>query len=196
MGYRPTRPAYRELATLAQTQGGYFTAKQAAQFGYKPPHLAYHVGVGNFERAGHGVYRLPELPYAEHDDLVRLSFWSRGRDDRPQAVASHQTALAIYDLSDLLPTKNHLTVPLSFRKAAPKGVVLHRAELSPEDVQEQEGFLITTPLRTLVDVASDPTISLEHVIAASRQAIHRGMVISGSLDEAIETHPEAAHLGE
>ena len=194
INYRPTRAAYRELVALAQTQGGYFTAMQAAQFGHKPPHLAYHVGVGNFERAGHGIYRLPELPYAEHDDLVRLSFWSRGRDDRPQAVASHQTALAIYDLSDLLPTKNHLTVPLSFRKPAPKGVVLHRAELSKEDVREREGYFITTPLRTLVDVARDPTISLEHLITASRQALHRGIVIPYLLNEAIEAHPEAAQL--
>src|SRR5690606_22295950 len=133
------------------------------------PHLAYHVGVGNFERAGHGVYRLPELPYPEHDDLVRLSFWSRGRDDRPQAVASHQTALAIYDLSDLLPSKNHLTVPLSFRKPPPKGVVLHRAELTTGDIQECEGYWVTTPLRTLVDAASDASVGAEHVERAIAQ---------------------------
>src|SRR5690606_2469988 len=101
-----------------------------------------------------------------------LSFWSRGRDDRPQAVASHQTALAIYDLSDLLPAKTYFTVPSSFRKVPPPGVVLHRAELSNEDVQEREGFFITTPLRTLVDVAREPTISREHLITALRQALH------------------------
>ncbi len=196
MGYRPTRTAYRELAALAQTQGGYFTAKQAAGLGYKYPHLVYHVGAGNFERAGHGVYRLPELPFAEHDDLVRLSFWSRDREGRPQAVASHQTALALHELSDLLPVRTYLTVPPSFRKPAPKGIVLRRAELSCEDTEEREGFFVTTPLRTLIDVAEDRTISAEHVLSATREAIHRGMVVLQLLDKAIASHPDSAQLGQ
>src|SRR5690606_38785587 len=122
------------------------------------------------------------------------SLWSRGRDDRPQAVASHQTALAIYDLSDLLPTKNHLTVPLSFRKAAPKGVVLHRAELTTGDIQEYEGFWVTTPLRTLVDAASDASVGAEHVERAIAQALARGMVRKASLEQALARHQSAAIL--
>jgi predicted transcriptional regulator of viral defense system len=68
MAYRPTKATLRKLLSLAQGQGGYFTAKQAAEIGYDYPHLDYHVGAGNFERVGHGVYRLPEIPVSEHDD--------------------------------------------------------------------------------------------------------------------------------
>lgn len=181
MNYRPTKLADRELTELAQSQAGYFTAKQAARFGYKYPHLAYHVKAGNFERAGHGLYRLPEIPLSEQDELVRLAFWSRNRDDQPQAVASHQTALAVHDLSDLLPSKIHLTVPLGFRKAAEPGVVLHRNKLSSQAVQKREGFAVTTPLHTLLDVANDKSIGDEHLQKAIRQAMDRGLVRKSKL---------------
>ena len=118
MTYRSQKYALRSLTALALTQGGYFTAKQAEQAGYRNPHLVYHLKAGNFERAGHGLYRIPTLPLSAHDDLVRLSLWSRGRDDQPQAVVSHQTALGLYDLGDersrhlpsLSATKKHQVV--------------------------------------------------------------------------------------
>jgi len=88
--------AARVLAMLAQTQGGgYFTAKQAASVGYGYRHLDYHEAVGNFERIAHGLYRLPTVPVDEHDDLIRLTFWSRNQKDAPQAVVSHESALAL-----------------------------------------------------------------------------------------------------
>jgi hypothetical protein len=78
------------------------------------------------------------LAVPEHDDLIRLSLWSRDRSDRPQAVASHITALELHHLSDVLPTRIHLTVPRSFRKAAPIG-----NSAAPHDVQEWTGFRVT-----------------------------------------------------
>ena len=193
MGYRPTKTTLRELVALAQGQGGYFTAKQAAGIGYNYPHLDYHVRVGNFERAGHGIYRLPEIPLAEHDDLIRLSLWSRDRADAPQAVASHQTALAVHGLSDLLPSKIHLTVPATFRKSPPKGVVLHRAS-GTTDAEEREGFQVTTPLRTLMDIATDEMVSEEHLRKALQEAIERGMVRKSSLAAVAKKLPPANRL--
>ncbi len=65
------------LAMLAQGQGGYFTAKQASSVGYGYRHLDYRETVGNFEHVAHGLARLPTVPVAEHDDLIRLTFRSR-----------------------------------------------------------------------------------------------------------------------
>lgn len=194
MSYRPTTTALRELTALATSQAGYFTAKQAAEFGYLSQHLDYHLKQENFARAGHGVYRLPQIPLAEHDDLVRLAFWSRDRQDRPQAVASHQTALAIHDLSDLLPTKIHLTVPARFRKNGGEELVLHRGVLEGGDVEEREGFAVTTPLRTLVDVAADPTIADEHLKKAVEQALERGLVRKARLLAATRTSLKTGRL--
>lgn len=194
MTYRPTKIALRELTALAQSQAGYFTAKQAAELGYLSPHLDYHLQRNNFERAGRGFYRLPEIPPSEHDDLVKLSFWSRDRNDHQQAVASHQTALALYELSDLLPTTIHLTVPLTFRKPAGKNVVLHRGKLQPSEIEERQGFSVTTPLRTLVDAAADKTIAAEQLKKAVRQALARGLVRKSQLVAAAKTLPEPNRL--
>src|SRR6516162_9642854 len=105
------RKTARTLLAKALEQGGYFTAKQARNAGYDYPHLDYHVSTGNFERVDHGLYRLTTLPPGEHDDLVRLTLWSRNRQDQPEGVVSHQSALVLHDLSELLPAEIHLTVP-------------------------------------------------------------------------------------
>ena len=186
MVYRNTLESLRSLYAVAAPQGGYFTAKQAAAVGYRYPHLDYHLRVGNFERVGHGLYRLPTVPPSEHDDLIRLSLWSRDRDDVPQAVLSHESALVLHQLSDLLPHQIHLTVPRSFRKRSPKGCKLHRAELPPGDVEQREGFAATTPLRTLKDIAEDPHVPQEQLAKAIDDATKRGLVRSSTIKDAME----------
>lgn len=178
MTYRNTKQALRAISELAATQGGYFTAKQAHAVGYLAPHLVYHVRAGNFERAGYGLYRLPTIPLAEHDDLIRLSLWSRGRDDEPAAVFSHQTALSLHELGELIPVGIHLTVPKSFRKRAPKGCILHTAALEPRDATGMAGFRVTTPFRTLTDLAHEPSISTEQFERAVKDAAARGLIRS------------------
>jgi predicted transcriptional regulator of viral defense system len=181
---RSSREASRALTTLASQQGGYFTTKQALEAGYDSPHLKYHVSMDNFERVQHGLYRLPTVPASEHDDLIRLSLWSRNQKDVPQAVVSHESALVLHDLSELLPSKTHLTVPPKFRKAAPKGCVLHKATLAPSDAEEREGFRVTTPLRTLLDVAATG-VSQEQLDKATRTALTRGLVRRTQLETAV-----------
>jgi predicted transcriptional regulator of viral defense system len=172
------------LAAIASSQGGYFTTKQAIEAAYGYKHLDYHETAGNFDRVEHGLYRLPTVPPAEHDDLIRLSLWSRNRRDEPQAVVSHESALVLHDLSELLPDHFHLTVPRGFRKPAPRGSILHKGALSPDDIEEREGFRVTTPLRTLLDVAVSG-VSEEQLTKAVRDATTRGLVRRVKLVEAV-----------
>ncbi len=176
MAYRDTKTAVRALTEIAIAQGGYFTARQAAEAGYESPHLRYHLAAGNFERAGHGLYRIPTLPRSEHDDLLRLRFWSRGRDDQPQAVVSHQTALALHELAEFIPTQIHLTVPSTFRKRPPKGCTLHKTAMPASDTTEIDSQRVTTVLRTLRDLASDETMPTEQFEGAIEEAVGRGLV--------------------
>jgi predicted transcriptional regulator of viral defense system len=182
---RSSRDAARALLATAVDQGGYFTAKQARRAGYDYSHLDYHVSVGNFERVEHGLYRVSHLPPGEHDDLVRLSLWSRNRQDEPQAVVSHESALVLHDLSDLLPDKVHLTVPPAFRKLAPAGCVFHRGTLAPVDVEEWVGFRVTGPLRTLLDVAAS-SLPQEQLGKAVADALDRGLVPRRKLSRAAQ----------
>jgi predicted transcriptional regulator of viral defense system len=181
------------LFAVAAGQGGYFTAKQAREAGYGYPHLDYHVSCGNFIRVGHGLYRLPEVAPAEQDDLIRLALWSRDRQDEPQAVVSHESALVVHELSELLPAAVWLTVPPGFRKKAPRGCVLRRAALAPGDVEERPGFRVTTPLRTLLDVARGG-LSQEQLDKAAAGALARGLVRRSRLAAAAATDPALSRL--
>lgn len=190
---RSTTQAARSLFAIALEQGGYFTAKQAIHVGYGYPHLEYHEGAGNFEKVGHGLYRLSRLPRGEYDEFARLSLWSRDRGDNPQAVVSHQTALVLHGLSDLLPNRIELTVPRTFRKAAPPGVVLHKGMFSPLDIEERGGFRVTTPIRTLVDVTVNG-ISQEELTRVTQEAIRRGLVRKVKLLERVKNDSSLSRL--
>ena len=176
MAYRDQKSALRTLAALANTQGGYFTARQAAETGYGSAHLKYHLEAGNFDRVGRGLYRIPTLPHAEHDDLLRLWLSSRGHDDRPQAVISHHTALALHELAEFIPTTIHMTVPTSYRKVVPKGCMLHRGLMPVRDAQELSSFRVTKPLRTLEDLATDATFPTEQFERAVVKAVRGGLI--------------------
>ncbi len=190
---RSARDAARSLRAISQEQGWYFTAKQASRLGYDYPHLAYHVSTGAFVRVDHGLYRLAAMPRPENEEFIRLSFWSRNRSDQPQAVVSHESALVLHDLTDLLPGRIDLTVPPGFRKVPPTGCVLHRAVLSEADVEDRIGFKTTTPLRTLLDVAAGTT-SQEQLEIAAREALERGLVRKSKLVAAVRQRNESQRL--
>ncbi|MDP8925760.1 MAG: type IV toxin-antitoxin system AbiEi family antitoxin domain-containing protein [Actinomycetota bacterium] len=172
----PRERKAEKLFELADRQAGYFTAKQALEAGYGYPLQHYHRERGHWIPVGHGLFRLRRYPERENEDLVRMCLWSRDREDEPQAVASHETALRLYGLSDLMPEKMHLSVPSDFRKRPPEGVVLHKADLVEADVEEWDGFRVTTPLRTILDVVRSREISPEHLESAVQEAVTRGLV--------------------
>jgi len=164
------------LFEVADRQAGYFTARQAREAGYGYRLQHYHRERGHWLPVGHGLFRLDRYPEGENEDLVRLYLWSRNRDGEPQAVVSHETALRLHGLSDLMPDKVHLSVPKGFRKRPPRGVVLHKSDLSEAEAEDWNGFRVTTPLRTILDVARSREVSPEHLESAVREAVARGLV--------------------
>ncbi len=118
---------------------------------------------------------------------MRLSLWSRDRGGRPQAVVSNETALRLHELTDLMPDRVHLSVPKGFRKEPPKGVVIHKARFDEGDVEDRRGYRVTTPLRTILEIARSPKVSPEHLEAAVTEALERGLVRRKRLREALET---------
>jgi predicted transcriptional regulator of viral defense system len=163
------------LYQIAASQGGYFTAAQAREAGYTYRQQHYHSSRGNWLRVDRGLFRLRDYPPGEREDLIRWSLWSRDQKGVPQAVVSHDTALTVHDLSDVMPERVHLTVPRGFRKRVPAGCVLHFASLAEEEIEPRPGYSVTTPLRTLIDVAGS-ALSQEHLDAAVKEALERGLV--------------------
>ena len=164
----------QSLLEVASSQSGYFSAAQALEAGYSYQAQRHNVNQGNWTRVDRGIFRLPEWPVGRHEDLVRWTLWSRN-----QAVASHATALAVHELGDVNPVRVHLTVPAGFRKKS-NGVVLHRGVLPGEDVEGWEGFSVTTPMRSILDSASDG-IEGDQLSRVIEDALERGLVTKRSL---------------
>lgn len=182
-------PDHRALFQVAADQGGYFTSAQAHEVGFSTRLIAHHVDTGRFIalRPWSGVYRLRDFPEEAHDlewaTLVTLG---------PDAVLSHETALRLHDLSDVVPQLVHVWVPYErrprMRRSVPRGVRIHvtRARLQPTDVTLVNGLRVTTPLRTLIDAATGGTHP-EQVALAITQALDRGWVTRTEVERAART---------
>lgn len=177
-----------QLFDVANRQAGYFTAMQAKEAGYSYPNQTYHKKEGYWSDEGWGIFRLRDYPEAEHEAFVKLSLWSRSKAGEPQAVISHESALDFYNLSDVMPSKVHLSVPKRFRKEAPPHVILHKADLREDDYSCQQGFKVTAPLRTLLDVADSP-LSPEHLERATLEAIGEGWIRRSILQTTLSEAP-------
>ncbi|GAC1461350.1 MAG: hypothetical protein PVSMB1_11810 [Gemmatimonadaceae bacterium] len=171
-----TRPDRQALFDLASEQDGYFTAEQAAACGYAPHLLTYHTRTGAFRRVYRGVYRFRDYPSSPREDVF-AAWLAIGKD---QAVVSHESALDLWELSDVVPAAVHLTVPRFYRsrtKRSLSGVVIHTTsrELVGDDVRRQHGIRLTSPERTLLDAAEDGT-QPEQIERAIGQAFSRGWI--------------------
>src|SRR5688572_272734 len=124
-------PDWDALFETAAAQQGMFTTKQAEAAGYSPQLLVHHVRARKFARLQRGIYRVVHFPAGEHEELVAAWLWSE-----QAGVLSHQTALSLHGLSDVLPAQIHLTLPAAWRRRrfrVPPGVVLHHGDISSED---------------------------------------------------------------
>lgn len=93
------------------------------------------------------------------------------------AVVSHESALELHDLSDVIPVAVHLSLPRAKRGQRPRpGVRLHTLERSPgpSEVRIVHGVPTTSPERSIVD-ALDVGTQPEQVELAISQALQREM---------------------
>lgn len=178
--------ANRRLYESAQGQGGFFTTREALDAGFKDNVHSYHVRSGNWIRERRGVYRLAQFPLPPRPDLMIWQLWSRNRQNQPQGVFSHATALALHDLSDAMPTKLNMTVPPGFQRTAaiPQVLRLHRARLTARDVETIDGIRVTAPLRTLIDVIVEGALAPEIQAQAVDEALRRGLIRLRQIEDA------------
>src|ERR1017187_5667562 len=172
------REASRRLFDLAEQQQGYFTTKQAKAAGFAENTHPYHVQAGNWIREHRGIYRLALFPATDRPDLALWSLWSSNRKEEVEGVYSHQTAISLFNLSDLNPAKLHMTVPRSFRRNSdiPGILVLHYADLPASNVQTGPGYKYTRPLRPILALIESGEVERNFIRQAFFQAVARAMI--------------------
>lgn len=163
------RPLARDaLVEFAESQNGLVTRQQAIdELALTAAAVDNLVARGRLERVAHGVYRYPRLPGVEFE-VYQVALLRTGD---PDAVLSHETALAIHDISDVNPSRHHVTIPRKrrIRRSDNDRYVVHVQRLDARQVMWWAQMPIVTPA-TAIEQCLDtgtPTYLL-------RQALERG----------------------
>ena len=190
------RDAVKRLYEIAEEQQGFFTTKQAKATGFAENTHPYHVQAGNWIREHRGIYRLANFPQGERPDLMLWYLWSRNRAEIPQGVYSHQTALSLEDLSDAMPAKLRMTVPLKFRRNSeiPRVLVLHYADIPESDIEIVHGVRVIKPMRTILDLLAEGDMPVLLLRQALQEGLRRGIIRRGEIAEARKRIRESKQL--
>jgi predicted transcriptional regulator of viral defense system len=168
---------WQDLLATAAAQHGYFTTEQAAQHGISRRALTWRAQQGSAERIARGLYRLPHWPIGAADELYALQAIA------PFGTFSHDTALSLLGLSDIIPSTIHFTIPETSRLRSRPGVTLHRSRHGAmTDRTLRDGLWLSTARRALLDAAregADP----DQLVSAARDARERAMLTADDLAE-------------
>jgi predicted transcriptional regulator of viral defense system len=164
---------FAELVSLAEENDGLVTAAYARQAGVTDSVLTRLVQRGRIERTSRGVYRVPYLTPGRFSQYREAVLWAKANHGPKQVAISHATALAAFEISDANPRWIHLTVPKTarLRRQKPKGIVIHREDLGPQDITVHEGIPLTTVSRTVADLlaAGERTDLVRQAISDARR---------------------------
>lgn len=176
-------PDHRRLYEIAEEQSGYFTAAQAQAAGVSAALLAHHTQRGRYVRVRRGLYRVRDFP-ATPRESVMIAWLATGRE---LAVVSHDSALDLHGLADVIPEAVHLTVARSHRYLKPPpNVRLHVVARppGPDEIVLRDGIAVTSVARTIADAATDGTAP-DQVQRAVREALQRGLITPAALENAV-----------
>jgi predicted transcriptional regulator of viral defense system len=185
---KDTRKALRRLIDLARHRRGQtFTVADAERFGISRKTLARLAqdldATERIARFDRGIYQV--LPDQRQDHI--LAAWRKVGED---AIASHQTALALLNLSDVDPMHYEFTVPRARRSRAHGARFrLHTTTSRPKTVTV-DGVPVTSPARTIVDCA----LLGEQTEMAVAQALARGLTTEHELRAEAHGRPRAVRV--
>jgi predicted transcriptional regulator of viral defense system len=139
--------------------------------------LSHQTRTGKYTRIQRELYRLRDYPSFYREGVV-TAWMALGKDS---TVVSHESALELFELSDVLPHAIHLTVPRSRRNLPDlPGVKIHTTRpIGPFDIVVRDGIRNTAPGRTILDAADAGTAPEQGEI----QALDRGLVARTRLME-------------
>jgi very-short-patch-repair endonuclease len=135
----------REVARLAGRQRGYVTRGQLLAIGVTRHQIVYRVASGRLIPVHAGVYAVGHLPTLAQD-RARAALLACGS----AAVLSHRSAGSLWGIFKDWRMPFEVTAPTVRR---PRGVTVHRAALERPDIRTHAGLRVTSPARTLLDIA-------------------------------------------
>lgn len=173
------------IAALATRQHGVVARRQLRAIGISGRAIEHRLAVGRLRPLFRGVYACGHEALAFSGRCVAAVLASRGSPVAGVA-ASHGTAAAIWELID--PPAGWIHVTADHFRATRPGIVAHRATMPDADVTHSRGIPLTTPARTLLDLAGDVrSATLRRLV---KKAEFEGLVGRSALVEVLERHPK------
>lgn len=157
------------IAELAATQFGLVTTTQIVEAGGSNAAISRRVAAGLLERVLPGIWRHRAFGDSWEQKAMAAALWAA-----PGCALSHTSAARIWGLSREATSPITLIVPRNLRPAEAWVVVKRVRELPDRDVMVRNGFPVTTPGRTLLDLGS--VLPVNAVEDALDTALHRGLV--------------------
>ncbi|MDO8145474.1 MULTISPECIES: type IV toxin-antitoxin system AbiEi family antitoxin domain-containing protein [unclassified Isoptericola] len=156
------------LRDLAEGQNGLVSRRQAVDdLGVTPGALDHLVARGGLLPVARGIYRVPYLPGVENERYQVALL----RTGDPEAALSHETALALHEISDVNPARYHVTIPTArrIRRSDNDAFVVHVERLMPDQLGWWNLMRVVTATTAIEQCIAygTPTYLL-------RQAIERG----------------------
>ena len=175
------------MAEIAARQHGVVVLWQLAAAGLERGAVAHRVAQGRLIPIHRGVYLLGPLKAQFTDAMAAVLACGDG------AVLSHHAAAALYGLRPAQATPGDIDVTVPARNARTRpGIHVHRVRwLAPTEVTRHEGIPVTTPHRTLLDLAT--MLAPSELTRALEQAQVHGLM-DPSLNEQFERHLGARAL--
>lgn len=156
------------IARFAAQQHGVFSFSDAVRLGATERIASRRCASQRWERLYAGVYRLAGAPITWRQSLLAACL-AVGEG----AAVSHRAAAAFGRLVGFESTILEITVPRG-RRPRLRGVIVHQMPLAPVDISVVDAIPITTPARSLLDLAAvAPTDALEEALD---DALRRGLV--------------------
>lgn len=171
----------RAIAALAARQHGVVAARQLAALGLTQRAVSHRATAGRLHRLHRGVYAVG------HTRLPPYGHWMAAvLSAGPGAALSHAAAAALWEIRPSAATKTDVSVRTPGGRRGGRVRIHRAATLSADEVTRHHNIPVTTPARTLLDLAA----SLRR--HALERALDRAEALElfdlTALDEAIDAH--------
>jgi very-short-patch-repair endonuclease len=170
-------PWARVLA-LAARQHGVVARAQLLALGLSGDGIKHRVRKGLLHRVRRGVYAVGRPNLGRHGRWM-AAVLACG----PDAVLSHESAAVLWGIRTREPSDIEIAVPRLAARSEPR-CVIHRRVLAPSDITERHGIPVTTPTRSLLDLAG--TLGPRALEAAVNQADKLDLVDPEALRSALD----------
>jgi very-short-patch-repair endonuclease len=131
------------ISALAASQHGVVGRRQLIAAGIGAQAIKHRVGAGRLHPLYRGVYAVGHRVLSQRGRWMAATLATDG-------VLSHRSAAALWGIR---PSQGRIHVTTPRTRAKRPGLLLHRAVLAEDEITVRDGIPVTTPARTLLDLA-------------------------------------------